>query len=109
MSHEQSRRLPHPARPDNDLLDDDMPAEPRLFRVLLHNDDYTTMNFVVSILIQVFRKTGDEAAAVMLNVHKRGIGQCGVYPLELAEVKVAEVHRRARAAGFPLRCTLEEA
>jgi ATP-dependent Clp protease adaptor protein ClpS len=84
-------------------------AEPKLYRVLLHNDDYTTMEFVVIILIEVFRKNGDEATVVMLAVHKRGVGQCGVYPQEVAETKVAEVHRRAREAGFPLRCTMEEA
>jgi ATP-dependent Clp protease adaptor protein ClpS len=109
MSYEQTRRSPDPAWPAGDLLTDDAPARPRLFRVLLHNDDYTTMNFVVGILMQVFSKTGDEAAAIMLAVHRRGVGQCGVYPLEMAETKVADVHRRARAAGFPLRCTLEEA
>ena len=92
-----------------DTLFDDQPLEPRLYRVLLHNDDYTTMEFVISILMEVFRKTGDEATAIMLAVHRRGMGQCGVYPLEIAETKVAEVHRRAREAHFPLRCTLEEA
>ena len=92
-----------------DTLYEESPQEPRLYRVLLHNDDYTTMEFVVGILMEVFRKTGDEATAIMLAVHKRGMGQCGVYPLEVAETKVAEVHRRAREANFPLRCTLEEA
>ncbi len=94
-------------QPGADIMQD--VAEPRLYRVLLHNDDYTTMEFVVIILMEVFRKTGDEATAIMLAVHKRGMGQCGVYPLEVAETKVAEVHRRAREANFPLRCTLEEA
>ena len=100
------RRAPG-VQPGTDIMQD--LAEPKLYRVLLHNDDYTTMEFVVIILMEVFRKSGDEATAIMLSVHKRGMGQCGVYPLEIAETKVAEVHRRAREAKFPLRCTLEEA
>lgn len=96
-------------RTSAETLFEEQLEEPRLYRVLLHNDDYTTMEFVVIILMEVFRKTGDEATAIMLAVHKRGMGQCGVYPLEVAETKVAEVHRRAREANFPLRCTLEEA
>jgi ATP-dependent Clp protease adaptor protein ClpS len=82
--------------------------EPRRYRVLLHNDDYTTMEFVVEILISVFRKMPDEAAAIMLAVHREGLGSCGVYTEEIAEIKVAQVHERARKAGFPLRCSMEE-
>ena len=82
--------------------------EPRRFRVLLHNDDYTTMEFVIDTLIQVFRKTLDEATAIMLAVHEKGLGSCGVYTEEIAETKVAQVHERARRAGFPLRCSMEE-
>jgi len=105
MSRTTTRRSTQPV---TDTLYEETPQEPRLYRVLLHNDDYTTMEFVVIILLEVFRKTGDEAAAIMLAVHKRGMGQCGIYPFEIAETKVAEVHRRAREANFPLRCTLEE-
>ena len=105
MSRTATRRDTQPAA---DILHEEAPEEPRLYRVLLHNDDYTSMEFVVLILMEVFRKTGGEAAAIMLAVHKRGIGQCGIYPLEIAEIKVSEVHRRAREANFPLRCTLEE-
>jgi len=82
--------------------------EPRRFRVLLHNDDYTTMEFVIDTLMQVFRKTFDEATAVMLAVHENGLGSCGVYTEEIAETKVAQVHDRARKAGYPLRCSMEE-
>ena len=82
--------------------------EPRRFRVLLHNDDYTTMEFVIDTLVQVFRKTPDEATVIMLAVHEKGIGSCGVYTEEIAETKVAQVHDRARRAGFPLRCSMEE-
>ncbi len=82
--------------------------EPRNYRVLLHNDDYTTMEFVVDILITVFHKTPAEADAIMLAVHEKGLGSCGVYTEEVAETKVAQVHDKARKAGFPLRCSMEE-
>ena len=82
--------------------------EPRMYRVLLHNDDYTTMEFVVQILMQVFHKNAEEATAIMLNVHKNGLGVAGVYPYELAEIKVKITHYLARQAEYPLRCTIEE-
>lgn len=82
--------------------------EPRRYRVLLHNDDYTTMDFVVEILVDIFRKTVTEAHAVMISVHETGLGCCGVYTQEVAETKVTQVHARARKAGFPLRCSMEE-
>ena len=84
-------------------------ARPLQFRVLMHNDDYTTMEFVVEVLAQVFRKSPVEANLIMLQVHHRGQGMCGIYPFEIAETKVNRVHQLARAAGFPLRCSLEEA
>lgn len=83
--------------------------EPRRYRVLLHNDDYTTMEFVVEILIGIFRKSPDEAVRIMHSVHQTGLGVCGVYTEEVAETKVFQVHHRARKAGFPLRCSMEEA
>jgi len=82
--------------------------EPRRFRVLLHNDDYTTMEFVIEVLISIFRKSPDEAMNIMISVHEKGLGSCGVYTEEVAETKVAQVHDRARKAGFPLRCSMEE-
>lgn len=94
--------------PSGDTLVDVELREPRHCRVLLHNDDYTTMDFVVEILCTVFHKNQDEAVRVMLAVHEKGRGDCGVYPAEVAETKVAVVHGRARAAGFPLRCSLED-
>jgi ATP-dependent Clp protease adaptor protein ClpS len=82
--------------------------EPSLFRVLIHNDDYTTMEFVVEILITVFNKSPEEAVEVMLNVHRKGIGICGVYTYEVSETKVNIVHVLARENGFPLKCTMEK-
>jgi ATP-dependent Clp protease adaptor protein ClpS len=82
---------------------------PALFRVILHNDDYTTMQFVVEVLETVFLKSPAEAHRIMMHVHTRGRGVCGAYPHEVAETKVALVHDRARAEGFPLRASMEEA
>lgn len=81
--------------------------EPPLFKVLLHNDDYTTMDFVVLILQTIFHKTSDEATLIMLKVHHQGIGIAGVYTREIGETKVALVHRVAKRNQFPLRCSLE--
>jgi len=83
--------------------------EPRMYKVLLHNDDYTTMEFVVSVLQQVFHKSPAEATMIMLNVHKSGVGVCGVYTAEVAETKVGLVHYLAKKNGFPLKCSMEEA
>jgi len=82
--------------------------EPSLFKVFLHNDDYTTMDFVVEILVYVFHKSAEDATQVMLNVHRKGAGLCGIYTYEVAETKVDTVHRLARENGFPLKCTMEE-
>jgi ATP-dependent Clp protease adaptor protein ClpS len=85
------------------------PKPPQLFRVLLHNDDYTTMQFVLEVLESVFHKSPAEAFRIMMLVHTTGHGICGAYPYEVAETKVALVHDRARGQGFPLRASLEEA
>jgi ATP-dependent Clp protease adaptor protein ClpS len=81
--------------------------KPRMYRVLLLNDDYTTMDFVVSILETIFQKSPAEATKVMLHVHNRGSGLCGVYTKEIAETKVEMVHNRAKDEGYPLRCSIE--
>ena len=82
--------------------------EPPLYKVLLHNDDYTTMDFVVMILEEIFKKSTDEATRIMLNVHHQGHGVAGVYTREIGETKVAAVHRLARKNQYPLKCSLEQ-
>jgi ATP-dependent Clp protease adaptor protein ClpS len=82
--------------------------EPSMYKVLLHNDDYTTMEFVVQILMIVFNKSSEDAVRIMLNVHHKGIGICGVYTYEVSETKVNSVHTLARQYGFPLKCTMEK-
>ena len=82
--------------------------QPRPYKILLHNDDYTTMEFVVGILQYVFYKEHTEAIQIMLDVHKKGIGVAGVYPFEVAETKVAVVESLARQNEYPLKCTMEE-
>ncbi|HEY9790630.1 MAG TPA: ATP-dependent Clp protease adapter ClpS [Candidatus Obscuribacterales bacterium] len=103
---------------DNDDLDDNNTGvatetkqkveKPPLFKVLLHNDDYTTMEFVVKVLKAVFHKDDDAAMRIMLAVHHAGIGVAGVYTYEIAEAKVGRVTEMARADGFPLLCTVEQ-
>ena len=81
--------------------------KPELFRVLLMNDDYTTMDFVIEVLESIFHKQPAEAFRIMMAVHTQGKGLCGVYPHEVAETKVASVVELARANGFPLLATME--
>jgi ATP-dependent Clp protease adaptor protein ClpS len=82
---------------------------PQLFHVVLYNDDYTTMEFVVFVLESIFDKGPAEAYRVMMEVHMSGRGLCGAYTWEVAETKVATVHELARSEGFPLRAGIEEA
>ena len=82
---------------------------PTLYKVILHNDDYTTMEFVVNVLESIFAKPPAEAHRIMMEVHGHGQGICGVYSYEVAETKVALVHEQAREHGFPLRASMEEA
>ncbi len=83
--------------------------KPPLYKVILHNDDYTTMQFVIEVLEDIFHKSPAEAHRIMMHVHTRGHGVCGFYPHEVAETKAALVQVRARERGFPLRASLEEA
>jgi ATP-dependent Clp protease adaptor protein ClpS len=81
--------------------------EPPLYKVLLLNDDYTTMDFVVEVLRFVFNKSMADATFIMLNIHHNGVGVCGIYSFEVAETKVNTVESLARERGFPLKCTME--
>lgn len=82
--------------------------EPKMYRVLLLNDDWTAMDFVVGILMDVFDKRSDEATAIMLEVHNNGKGVCGIYTYDIAELKMQIVKEKAQNYGYPLRVITEE-
>jgi ATP-dependent Clp protease adaptor protein ClpS len=96
---------------DDELLEDvdKEVKEPDMYKVVLHNDDYTTKEFVVEVLQSVFHKPAIEATKIMLDVHKKGKGVVGVYTWDIAQTKVAQVHQLAREREFPLKCTVEPA
>ena len=83
-------------------------SEPELYRVLLHNDDYTTMDFVVEVLVVVFLKDLITAARLMLDVHQKGRAEVGTFTYDIARTKVEKVRQMAETRQFPLRCTLEK-
>ena len=85
------------------------PKKPSMFKVLMLNDDYTPMEFVVMVLKRFFHMDLEQATRVMLHVHQKGVGVCGVYPYEIAETKVNQVMDFARQNQHPLQCTLEKA
>ena len=90
-------------------LNDDLELEePKKYSVFLLNDDYSTMDFVIDVLVKVFRKSVDEAAQIMMNIHNNGKELCGVYTYEIAATKVAQVKTMAREKGFPLKAIMEE-
>lgn len=83
-------------------------SEPTMYRVLLHNDDFTPMDFVVDILRNYFGKSGEESTKIMLEVHNKGVGLCGIYPKEIAETKAIIVSEKALEKQYPLKCTFEK-
>ena len=85
-----------------------MIKHPKRYKVFILNDDYTSMDFVVDILISVFHKSYEQAENIMLEVHKKDRGLCGVYTHEIAETKVMQVIKKAKESGFPLKATMEE-
>ncbi len=92
---------------DTIVLDRTKVQKPRMYVVLLHNDDYTTMEFVVHVLEKFFRKTEQEAHRVMFEVHTRGVGACGIYTKEIAETKAEKVNAYSADHGHPLKCSFE--
>ena len=94
---------------DVKLESDVVLQEPKMYRVILHNDHYTTMEFVIEVLMKVFHKPAAEATKIMLDVHKKGAGMCGVYTYDIASTKVFRVQHMARQREYPLKCSLEEA
>lgn len=83
--------------------------KPQMYKVLLHNDDYTTMEFVVYVLQSIFHRSEGDAVQIMLHVHRNGVGVAGVYTREVAETRVQQVETLAKQNEYPLRCSLEEA
>lgn len=81
---------------------------PSMYKVLLLNDDYTPMEFVIGVLMTIFHKNAEEATRIMLHVHQHGVGLCGVFTFEVAETKVAQVMDAARRSQHPLQCTMEK-
>lgn len=100
-----------PEGPDTGVVTETVPKKklqrPKLYKVLLHNDHYTTREFVVAVLKEVFHKSETDAVQIMLHVHYNGVGVAGVYTYEVAETKIGVVEQAARENGFPLRLTME--
>ncbi len=91
-----------------ELLEKSALKHPKKFKVYLLNDDYTSMDFVVDTLITIFHKSYEQAENIMLDIHKKQRGLCGVYTHEIAETKVIQVKKRAQKSGFPLKAIMEE-
>ena len=101
--------FPEPLYSDNLAVETAKPKlkRPPLYRVILLNDDYTTMEFVIQVLVDIFHHSEERAAQIMLHVHQKGAGICGVYTREIAESKVEQVLEYARQNKHPLQCTME--
>lgn len=81
--------------------------KPKMYKVLMHNDDYTSMEFVIHVLQKFFKKNFDESHAIMLKVHHDGIGVCGIYTFEVAESKASKVNKYSKSKGHPLKCSID--
>jgi len=81
---------------------------PKMYKVILHNDDYSTFDFVIEVIMQIFNKTKDEAVSLTFKIDQEGFAVVGIYPKEIAETKVSMVKETAKAAGYPLLATMEE-
>lgn len=95
--------------PDTEVVSDQKTAHPPRYNVIMHNDDYTTMEFVIEMLESIYHKQPAQATRIMLTIHHEGMAVCGSYPFEIAETKVEQTHAHARSAGYPLRCSIEPA
>lgn len=93
---------------ESQVLEKSELKKPSRYKVILHNDDYTTMEFVVYILMEIFKKSEAEAFSIMIMVHEKERGIAGIYSREIAETKIERVRREAKEAGFPLLCTMEK-
>ncbi|WP_455757672.1 ATP-dependent Clp protease adaptor ClpS [Sulfurimonas sp.] len=93
---------------DYELSEEVIVKHPKKYKVFILNDDYTSMDFVVDILMSVFHKTYEQAQSIMLEVHKKEKGLCGIYTYEIAETKVMQVIKKAQDSGFPLKAVMEE-
>ena len=96
------------AHTDYELFEEVIIKHPKMYKVFILNDDYTSMDFVIDILISIFHKTYEQAQSIMLEVHKKDKGLCGVYTHEIAETKVMQVTKKAQDSGFPLKAVMEE-
>jgi ATP-dependent Clp protease adaptor protein ClpS len=92
---------------EDDVLTKEKTEEPKKFKVLLLNDDYTSMEFVVWVLMNIFHLSQAAATRIMLHIHNNGVGVAGIYSREVAETRVAQVHEIAKEQGHPLQCTME--
>jgi ATP-dependent Clp protease adaptor protein ClpS len=93
---------------DYELENELLSTTPKMYKVYLLNDDYTSMDFVIDVLMTVFHKNYQEAERIMLEIHKKDKGLCGVYSFEIAETKVMQVNKLAREQGYPLKSVMEE-
>lgn len=93
--------------PNSESVSQRKTAQPPRYHVIMHNDDYTSMEFVIELLRGVFRKSSAEATHLMLTIHTEGQAVCGCYTYEIAETKIALAHDCAKSAGYPLRCSMD--